>query len=99
MAVLATPLRSSARRRPGNAADNIDWLPGSAKEEAKSLFKFMERTHASVKEMVELICISDAEYKAICEWAMARPTIAGKLHNMVAYRDKVLKHFQAMLEL
>jgi hypothetical protein len=112
LATVLTPLGSSPRSqrrhraawerfkaREKEKAVAIHWFPGSAREEAKSLIGFMERTGTSVKEMVALICCSDAEYEALCKWAEDKPTIAGKLDAMMAYRQRVLDHFQSMLEL
>jgi|HubBroStandDraft_4_1064222.scaffolds.fasta_scaffold195135_1 hypothetical protein len=77
----------------------VQWKVGSAEAEARSLLVFMRNTNASYSDMVQLITLTDGEYKALCEWAGDKPTIAVKIDDMMVFREKVLLHFKGMLEL
>jgi hypothetical protein len=75
------------------------WTAGGAKGEATSLYIYMQRTNTTVERMIQLICVSDSEFAELTKWADARPAIAHKIDAMMAFRQRVLWHFKAMLGL
>lgn len=74
------------------------WSVGRVEDEAKCLYQYMRRNNTTVEEMVALICVSDREFAELTAWVNARPAIAGKLDEILSFRQRVLVYFKAMLE-
>lgn len=96
---IAAPRRHNAteKKTPGNACEPIAWSVPRAEDEARALLTCMQRTNATLEEMIGLICVSDREYLELCEWAADNPPIAGQIDSMMAFRQRVLLHFQALV--
>jgi hypothetical protein len=86
-------------KRPGGKCEASHWTSGRPHEEALSLYRFMIRTKASPKQIADLICVTDAEFAELCQWATAsNPTLAARIDDMMGFRIKVLKCFEELLE-
>jgi hypothetical protein len=84
---------------PGNACEPAHWATGRAKEEARSLFRFMINTKASPQQIAEMICVTDAEFEELSAWANASPrAVAVHINETMEFRVDVLRYFEELLE-
>jgi hypothetical protein len=88
----------ASEKRLTDAAQVVEWSVGRAEEEARSLLLMMQRTGATVQDMLDLIGVSDREYRELCEWAADKPGLAGALDSMMRYREEVLGYFMILRE-
>ena len=87
-----------SEKRLTDAAQVVEWTVGRPEEEARSLLLMMQRTGATMEDMVALITVSDGEYAELVEWSEQKPGLAGALDSVMVYRDEVLKYFLVLHE-
>jgi len=90
--------RHKARARKRGQDKLACWRTGRAVDEARSLLDFMLRSRCTVDEIVNWICVDDRQYRELCAWAADKPSLAGNLDNMMAFRDRVLNIFLFLVE-
>ena len=74
------------------------WRTGSAREEARSLYRLFQRQGERVDEMLALIDVSAAERRELAQWAANHPGLMLKISGMIFYRSQVRKEFLALLK-
>jgi hypothetical protein len=75
------------------------WRPGSPIEEARVLFRLVDKNGDTVESLRELICVNDRELTVLQEWAAFAPlVVAVGIESMVHFREKVLEEFNRLVE-
>jgi len=82
-------------RRPGKI-ERQAWCWPTAKSEAKSCAIAAQR-NGGVDTMREIIAITDRERRELLEWVKQEPALADKVFAAIAYRERVLAEFNALV--
>jgi hypothetical protein len=69
------------------------WSGGSPKEEAKSLFRLMEKGDVPLNEMLDLIRASDRDRTVLAEWVAANPSMKVLVDRALRHRESVEREF------
>jgi hypothetical protein len=88
-----------ARRKSEEQPQGCDfWRCGSAQVEALALFKMVRCGGTSVEAARELIGVNEEQRQELEEWAVIRPSLRGRIENMIQFRSKVLSEFDRLVE-
>jgi hypothetical protein len=68
----------------------------SPRSEAKNCLKIAQR-NGGVAGMREVIAVSDRERRELLQWIEQEPALADKVFAAIAYRERVLAEFNALV--
>ncbi len=85
-------------RRRREASLCAVWRVGSAREEARALFRMLGRNGDDVNSLRALIGVSEKERAQLADWAACTsPLISLRIEAMVTYRQEVLLQFDRLV--
>ena len=74
------------------------WRVGSAREEARALYKMLGRNGDDVQSLRSLIMVSPTDEQELRDWATcSSPRVAVGIEAMLHYRQEVLRHFDRLI--